>query len=113
MMKPTEEPRMPGFRFVGIPARYVNHPLMNAAPYFTLPEQLLDQVIAKVGEDRFDADLLKMEYDLSRVCEDHGSRIGFWRREPINSQLLRPRNDLADDFVVQGMAKFGKTADEA
>jgi hypothetical protein len=93
--------------------QYSNHTPLLARPYFTLPRELLQQLTAKVGEDRFDAELLKMEYNLSGKCRDHSSCIGFWRGHGINFQLLRPASDLTDDFFIQGMAQFGKTASDA
>ena len=105
--------QMPGMRYVGVPPQFRHHPLLSAAPYFTLPGQLLKHVVAQVGEERFNADLLKMEYALSDVCGDHSSYIGFWGGQPIRFLLLRPKNDLADDSFVQGMSKLGKSADEA
>ena len=66
-------PQMPGMRDMGVPSQFRDHPLLHAGPYFTLPRQLLKQVVAEVGENRFDAELLEMEYALSDVCGDHSS----------------------------------------
>lgn len=98
-----------------VPPPFRGHPLLtsNAAPYFTLPGELLRRVVARVGEDRFDADLLKMERTLSDACGDHSSQIGFWRGQPITFLLLRPNSDLTSDFFVQGMTQWGKTAAKA
>lgn len=96
-----------------VPPQFCSHPLLSTVPYFTLPGQLLKQVVAKVGEDRFSTELLEMEYALSDACGDHSSQIGFWGKQPINFLLLRPKNDLTNDFLVQGMSQWGKSADEA
>lgn len=103
---------MPGMRSVGVPQQYRGHPFLSAGPYFTIPEPLLRRVIAEVGNDRFDSGLLEMENALSRVCEDHSFQIGFWGGQPIQFQLLRPR-DLSADFLVQGLQKWGKSEEEA
>ena len=99
--------QMPGTRWVGLPPQFHGHPLLSTGPYFTLPGRLLDQVVTEVGKSRFDADLLAMELALSEVCGDHSSLIGFWREQPIRFLHLRPKNDLVDDFFVQGMVEFG------
>ncbi len=105
---------MPGFRSFGVPEPFRDHPLLAAGPFFTLPTTLLRLVVAEVGEDRFDDDLLAMEYSLSAVCQEHNTRIGFWRQQPICFQLLRPGNALTDDFLVKGMAELlDKTGHEA
>jgi len=75
--------------------------------------QLLQRVVAEVGEGRFDGDLLAMEYALSDACGDHSSRIGFWHGQSISFLLLRPKNGLTTDFFVQGMSQWGKSPDEA
>ena len=106
-------PEMPGMMFVGVPPQFRGHPLLNAGPYFTLPGQLLRRVVAEVGGDRFDAELLEMERVLSEACGDHASRIGFWGGQPINFLLLRSNDNLTSDFFVQGMSEWGKTADQA
>ena len=105
--------QMPGMQYFGVPPQFHGHPLLSTVPYFTLPGQLLKQVVTEVGENRFDAGLLKMEYTLSDVCGDHSSNIGFWGGQPINFLLLRPKNSLAGNFFVQGMSKWGKTTNEA
>ena len=96
-----------------VPPQFRDHPLLSTSPYFTLPMQLLQRVVAKVGEDRFDADSLAMEHVLSDMCGDHSSRIGFWCGQPISFLLLRPKNVLTTDFFVQGMSQWGKGPDEA
>lgn len=102
------------FRSVDIPQQYHDRPLLRGGPYFTIPVQLLKRVLATVGEDRFDSELLEMEFALSDVCEDHSNRIGFWGGNAINYPLLRPDNDLAgSDFLVRGLMEDGKTDDEA
>ena len=104
---------LPGTRCTGVPPQFRDHPLLSTGPYFTLPRSLLSRVVVEVGEDRFDADLLAMEHALGDVCGDHGSHIGFWGGQPISFLLLRPKNDLASDFFVQGMSTWGKSAEEA
>ena len=70
-------------------------------------------MVAKVGKARFDADLLKMEKILSKVCGNHSSFIGFWGGRPISFRLLRYKNDLVNDTLIQAMAKFGKSEHDA
>lgn len=106
-------PDMPGMSFLGVPLRFHGHRLLGNAPYFTLPRKLLTQVVAEVGESRFEADIIELECALSDICGDHSSYIGFWNYQPINFQLLRPKNDLVNDVFVRGMSKFGKSEAEA
>jgi hypothetical protein len=96
-----------------VPPQYRGHPLLNAGPFFTLPQRLLDKVVIRVGGDRFDAELLEMEYALSNVCGDHSSQIGFWGGQPINFLLLRPKSDPVDDSLAQAMTRWGKNQYEA
>lgn len=106
-------PEIPGVRAMGVPSQYLGHPLLNAGPFFTLPEGLLDKIVVRVGGDRFDDELLEMEYALSNVCGSHGCQIGFWGGQPINFLLLRPNSDLTGEFLVHEMSRWGKTRDEA
>ena len=107
-------PEISGMTFMGVPKRFQDHPLLRTRVYFTLPSPLLRRVVAEVGQKRFDAELLEMEQALSEVCQDHDSSIGFCRGQPISFLLLRPNNDLTDDFYVTNMAKIlGKSKDEA
>ncbi len=112
-MDQSPPPQMPGTYDFGLPPQFRDHPLLSAAPYFTLPGKLFQQLLDDVGEKRFDADLLEMEDLLSDMCGDHSSRIGFWRGQPINFLLLRPKNNLTDDFFVQGMSAWGKNSEQA
>jgi hypothetical protein len=67
-----------------------------------------------VGQERFDSELLEMEYELSDICGDHTFRIGFWGGEPINFALLRPKRCLTGDFFAKATAKLlGKSEHEA
>jgi len=112
MNQPHTSP-MPGTRSVEIPPQFRTHPLLRISPYFTLPMQFLERVVAKVGKDRFNAELLEMERALSDACGDHSSRIGFWGGRPIDFMLLRPNNLPMTDFFLRGMAKWGKSTQEA
>ena len=105
--------QLPGTECITVPEQYRDHPLLSTAPYFTLPNKLLTRVVAEVGEDRFDPDVLKMDYELSDVLEDHSSYIGFWGGRPIGFLLLRAQSDLASESLVRGMAQWGKSAEEA
>ncbi len=104
---------IPGFQSIGVPEQFRDHPLLSAGPYFTLPSPLLQQVLVRVGADRFDAGLLDMEDALSAVCQDHDSQVGFWRGHSIGFLLLRPKNDLANDFFIEAMAEWGKNEVQA
>jgi hypothetical protein len=90
-----------GSRSTSVPELYRNHPVLRQAPFFTLPRELLDRVVGAVGSDRFDAELLAMEYALSNICRDHSAQIGFWRNGPIDYILLRRVRSEIDEKSEQ------------
>jgi hypothetical protein len=97
-----------------ISERYRNHPLLHGGPYFTLPTELLGLVVNAVGEERFDTELLEMEYALSQMCDDHSRLIGFWGGQPINYPLLKSSAGVQCDFLIEELVnRYGKTAHEA
>ena len=107
-MDEPQLPQTPGMHEVGIPPRFRGHPLLNAAPYFTLPGRLLQQVVAEVGETRFDAGLLEMERALSDVCGDHSSRIGFWGGQPDQLSALTAQERPRQRLLCAGNVQVGQ-----
>jgi hypothetical protein len=102
-----------GFRDISLPAKYQGHPLLNGPPFFTLPEELIVKFVGHVGESRVDSELLKMEFELSRIHGEHCANVGFWGGCPITFELLRSSNSLAGDDVLQWMQECGYTEKEA
>lgn len=78
----------PGFNPIRLPSPSVNHPLVEGHYFFTLPKELLDDVVARVGETRFDRELLAVERALSAECGDHSTMIGFRDGVPVHYGLL-------------------------
>ena len=95
------------------PQPFQHHLLLNPGPYFSVPRTLLECVVAEVGEDRFDSDMLEIEFTVSDRCQDHASDVGFWLGQPISYPLLRPYGELMCDFLIQGMSEWGKIESEA
>lgn len=75
----------PGTR---VPSQYAEHPLIESCYFFTLPTELLEDVVETVGESRFDGELLKLDRDLAAECGDHSEVIGFRAGVPIQYGLL-------------------------
>ena len=72
-----------------LPEKYRAHPYVSGRYFFTLPPTVLHFITDVVGEDRFDAELLTMERELSRICGDHASSVEFWKNRQIRYQGLR------------------------
>jgi len=48
--------RPPGTRDLAIPSKLRGHPLIDERYFYTLPLNVLEGIVAKVGEDRFDVE---------------------------------------------------------
>jgi len=79
--------------------------------FFTVPEQLLDEVVRRVGRDRFDQELLDEEYRLSRPCGDHTARVGYWGGQPIICFGLR--RGAAPQLTYEQAQQLGTATAEA
>ena len=75
---------------ITVPEQYRAHQLVHNRLFFTLPRPLLEVIVAKVGEDRFDPALLGLEYALADKCGDHTQHVGFWGGQAIGYMMLRP-----------------------
>ncbi len=100
----------PGFREIAVPEAYRSHPLIHERLFFTLPGPLLNAIVRKIGEERFDAELLQMEYALSDICGDHTQFVGFWGCQLIGYPLLRlPSSVLPRGQLLEAAAAWGMT----
>jgi hypothetical protein len=88
-----------------VPERYANHRLVEGRFFFTLPKELLEDIVDAVGEDRFEAELLAMERALSADCGDHSNIVGFDSGYHIKYDLLGSPPDLVAT-IRQGQAAF-------
>ena len=95
---------------ISVPDRYRAHPALHEGPFFTCPQPLLNSLCDAVGRNRFDQDLLQMEYDLSGLSGDHSSRIGFWRGAPIQFMLLFSDDNSVNSTIV---AKFARMTNKS
>jgi len=65
------------------------------------------------GQDRFDADLLAMEFALTDVCGDHTAQVGFWRGQPVLYNLLRTNSLSEDAFILENLPQLlGRNAEK-
>lgn len=84
-------------RFV-VPRAITQHPLVATRDFYTLPARLLNSIVEHVGQDRFDAQLLEMERQLSALVGDHSVYVGIRREAPIAYGHLEPPQALAFSF---------------
>lgn len=80
----------PRFQHATVPPAHQSHELVKGRFFYTVPWQLLESVCRPQAGERFhvDADLLKLESDLSRISGDHGQRVGFRDNSPITCNLM-------------------------
>jgi hypothetical protein len=78
-------------RSTSIPAQYRTHTLVKDRVFFTLPQKLLTNLAAELGDAGFDAEVQELELALSQIGGDHTQRVGFWRDDPIVYPYLRRR----------------------
>ena len=71
-----------------------NHPLVRGQLFYTLPAALLRKTVAAVGQERFDAELLALEADLSGAVGDHGYAAGLRDGQPVPCHLLEDRRPI-------------------
>jgi hypothetical protein len=86
---------------LAVPEEFQRSPLVKGCYFYTLPLDVIDAVVAVLGADRFGADLLHMERQLSEISGDHTCRVGFWQNNAIAYRELRslPIEFFADDQV--------------
>src|SRR5438270_3560313 len=80
----------PSDQHTRVPSEYTNHPLIDTWFFFTLPKELLEDIVDAVGEHRFDEELLQLERSLSRDIGDHSAYVGYRVGAPIRYNLLEP-----------------------
>ena len=81
-----------------VPPAYASHPLVARRYFYTLPIELLEGIVEKVGEAEFNPELLGMERSLSQSCGDHAAQVGFRDGYPVRYDLL------ADPLSLQAAA---------
>jgi hypothetical protein len=72
-----------------VPARFLHHPLVEDRYFCTLPGDFLDDVVSRVGTERFDPELVALETHLSTMCGDHSQNAGFQHARPFSYVLRR------------------------
>jgi hypothetical protein len=91
----------PATNNLSVPEAYRQHPLVHDRYFYTLPLQVLDAVVAEIGLEHFDTDLLAMERQLSGICGDHTIHVGFWQNVILPYRELRPQKmePFPDDLI--------------
>lgn len=86
-----------------VPPRHASHPLVAGRTYCTLPPRLLRAIVREVGEARFDAELLKLEFDLSEIVAGQCDGVGFANGSLISYTRLEapPQFQIPDRFAAQ------------
>lgn len=72
-----------------VPAPFLHHPLVRGRYYCSLPRALWDETYERIGQERFDEELVNLEYALSEICGDHSRIAGFRNGQAITYSLLR------------------------
>ncbi len=72
-----------------VPARFLNHGLVEDRFFFTLPELLWEGIVDRVGEDAFGDETMELERILSSICGDHFLNVGFWKGRAFPYNLLQ------------------------
>ncbi len=73
-----------------VPRAITQHPLVATRDFYTFPARLLNSIVKHVGQDRFDAQLLEIERQLSALVGDHSVYVGIRREAPIAYGHLEP-----------------------
>jgi len=90
-----------------VPSEIAQHPRVANRYFYSFPERLLNLIIQHVGQDRFDAQLLEMERQISALVGDPSVYVGIRREAPIAYGYLEPSKlDLSyDDVKHRGWGK--------
>lgn len=91
----------PATNNLSVPEQYHDHALIYGRYFYTLPLNVLNAVVEELGEDRFDADLLAMERELSSMCGSHAYRVGFWHNAALPYGELRSNEEPFSDELIR------------
>lgn len=106
----------PGPFYVQLPDPYRGHPEVVGRVFYTIPLQLLDELVAKCGRAAFDADRLELEKTLAQSLGHNPQLIGYTKEgEGFSYPLLtrdEPRLPNPDDETLKKMGKTREGYDE-
>ncbi len=94
--------------------QYLSHELVRERFFYTLPPALWEAICQKIGENRFDSQLVEMERKLGRMCGDHSASVGLWRGQILpfaHLHSLPPLQIDAADFDSSANPKNQAHAD--
>jgi hypothetical protein len=91
-----------------MPQAHLDHELIRGKYFYTLPREVLDEVVSHLGEEAFDAQLLEMEWELGGICGDHAMTVGFHLGQVLPFKGLRLAETL--QFSEEQTQRVGLTA---
>jgi len=95
-----------------IPDAWAQSPLLTDGCFYTIPQRLLGLIFESVGPDRFDAQSVQMESELSSLVGKHSVYVGIRARAPIPYDLIEPPQTLAIRYEDVKNLNWGKTESE-
>ncbi len=72
-----------------LPAKFLQHRLIQNRYFFALPRDLWDQIYNRLGKDAFDNDLVDLEVAAAEMCGDCSWNVGFHSGGAFTYPLLR------------------------
>jgi hypothetical protein len=80
--------KLSNVRHVNVPPPLLHHRLIAGRYFYTLPTELLEDIVDKVSPARFEPDVLNVDRELSKLNGDHSRTVGFHNATPIPYRLL-------------------------
>lgn len=77
------------FRPIELPSELQHHPLIKDGVFYTLPMDLIDNVLKAIPEADFEPEQLALEKRAGESFADHTSWVGYWHGRPLPYCYLR------------------------
>ena len=101
-----------GMRPFVVPVNLRRHPLVADHFFYAIPQKLLELVVQRLGDERFDREVLELERRLSALVGDYTVNVGIRREGPISYELLSPCRPLTIRYDDVKNLGWGKTEAE-
>jgi hypothetical protein len=105
-------PAVSELRSFAVPSPFARHPLVDGRYFYTFPERLLTLVVDQVVPDRFDAQILNMERQLSTLVNDRSVYVGIRREAPIAYGYLEASKPVRFSYDDVKHLNWGKSEQE-
>lgn len=89
--------------------KWHDHPRIAGRTFLTLPKDLLTAVTDRVGQEKFDRDVLKLDEDIAAFASKHPGLVGFIDGWPIAYQYLNIRTSEEEILSVSDAERMGWT----